>query len=294
MYQAFVSVVLTILSLFTSLKGLSSGQGAKRTEGIYLKYGPAAEQCMDIFLPENVGDTADVVFLIHGGTWTYGDQLEFDEYAKQAAKYGYVGVSADHRKLSNNVRAAGMNEDILAAVSALKDYLTANGIVPRGMAVAGHSSGAHLALMYSYTHHQDSPIPISFVVGASAPTDLTLLGRSAVLASGQYFLMTALAEEEISGLTVNTDAARAALAKVDPVDVVTPDVPPTLLVHGDADDLIVYENAAMLYEILKENGVDAELVAFPGEGHHIRTAPEALRQLLMERTLAWTEKYFQR
>ena len=291
MLKTIVSVILAMTAVFTNLQGFFSKPKTYLTDGVFLKYGAAANQCMDIFMPENPGDTVDVVLTIHGGSWMYGDQLQFDEYAKQAAKYGYVGVSMDHRKLNNNVRAQGMNEDILNAVAAVKRYLNDNGLSAGKMVVAGHSSGAHLALLYSYTHYKDSPIPIAFVTAASAPGDLVLFAQGSMTASNNYFLMTALSDENITAATVGSGQARALLAKINPIDLVTPEVPPTILLHGDMDEIVPYECADRLYKTLRSNGVDAQLLTYKGQVHSLNLAPEKMKQARLELMLSWAEKY---
>ena len=43
--------------------------------------------------------------------------------------------------------------------------------------------------------------------------------------------------------------------------------PPTLLMHGDADRLVSYENSRRMYEALKAAGNDVRLITVPGQGH---------------------------
>lgn len=290
MLKIFVSVLLTLVSLITNMQGILS-RPTEPEGGVLLKYGSSPSQYMDVFLPEELGDTANVVIAIHGGSWMFGDQRQFDEYAKQAAEHGYVGVSVDYRKLSNNARALGMNDDIFAAVSELRSYLYTKGIETGKMIVAGHSSGAHLALLYAYTHYEDSPIPIAFVTACSAPADLRLFVNGEQKNNNGYMLLTALANENITAATIDGEEAKAALAKIDPIELVTPDVPPTILVHGDNDELVPYENSTELYEALQANGVDAELIVYEGQGHFIRSAPEEMQQRRLDTMLAWAERY---
>ena len=66
---------------------------------------------------------------------------------------------------------------------------------------------------------------------------------------------------------------------------------PTLLAHGDDDDVVAFENSVRLCEKLKANGVASELVTYPGEGHFIRFSPIEMRQALMQRVLEWTKIY---
>jgi dipeptidyl aminopeptidase/acylaminoacyl peptidase len=52
-----------------------------------------------------------------------------------------------------------------------------------------------------------------------------------------------------------------------PIRKVTPDYPPTLLLHGDEDTDVPYQQSVMMNESLEEFGVDHELVTIEGGEH---------------------------
>ena len=55
--------------------------------------------------------------------------------------------------------------------------------------------------------------------------------------------------------------------QISPINHVTPDDPPTLIIHGDADKLVPIQQSELIVEKLKEAGVEAKLVVKPGAGH---------------------------
>ena len=55
--------------------------------------------------------------------------------------------------------------------------------------------------------------------------------------------------------------------QISPIYHVTPDDPPTLIIHGDADKLVPIQQSETIVEKLKEAGVEAKLVVKPGAGH---------------------------
>src|SRR5205085_4407803 len=63
------------------------------------------------------------------------------------------------------------------------------------------------------------------------------------------------------------------LKAISPITHVTPDDPPTLIIHGDADTLVTIQQSRMMVEKLKAAGVTAELVVKPGAGHGWLTMP---------------------
>jgi acetyl esterase/lipase len=55
--------------------------------------------------------------------------------------------------------------------------------------------------------------------------------------------------------------------QISPVYHVTPDDPPTLIIHGDADRLVPLQQSQLIVEKLKGAGVDTKLVVKKGAGH---------------------------
>jgi dipeptidyl aminopeptidase/acylaminoacyl peptidase len=54
---------------------------------------------------------------------------------------------------------------------------------------------------------------------------------------------------------------------ISPLYFVDPKDPPILVIHGDADVLVPYEQATRFMEKLEEAGVEHKLVTKPGAGH---------------------------
>lgn len=55
--------------------------------------------------------------------------------------------------------------------------------------------------------------------------------------------------------------------QISPVNHVSADDPPTLIIHGDADQLVPIQQAEIIINKLKAAGVTAELHVKPGAGH---------------------------
>jgi hypothetical protein len=54
---------------------------------------------------------------------------------------------------------------------------------------------------------------------------------------------------------------------VSPIEQVTPDDAPTLLLHGDQDTLVPDSHSRTMHQALKDKGVATELIIVPGAGH---------------------------
>ena len=72
-------------------------------------------------------------------------------------------------------------------------------------------------------------------------------------------------------LLENKDAA----AKASPITYVSKDAPPFLIMHGDRDRTVPFNQSELLYAALKKAGVDATFVPMKGAGHGFG-GPEAI------------------
>lgn len=57
------------------------------------------------------------------------------------------------------------------------------------------------------------------------------------------------------------------LKKIDPVMNVTSLFPPTCIVHGDADEMVPIEMSNAMFQRLKEEDIDCDMIKVPGEPH---------------------------
>jgi dipeptidyl aminopeptidase/acylaminoacyl peptidase len=55
--------------------------------------------------------------------------------------------------------------------------------------------------------------------------------------------------------------------QISPIFHVTPDDPPTLIVHGDGDTLVPLQQSEVIVDRLKKTGVEVKLVVKKGAGH---------------------------
>ena len=64
---------------------------------------------------------------------------------------------------------------------------------------------------------------------------------------------------------------------------------PTLIIHGDEDDVTSISNSRELYRALRERGVTTQFVHYPREGHGLSEPNHRLDEL--RRCLAWTDRH---
>src|SRR5688572_19028153 len=76
---------------------------------------------------------------------------------------------------------------------------------------------------------------------------------------------SALAESQLIGGPVQETKAQVAMAN--PITYVSRDDPPFLIMHGDRDTRVPYNQSELLHAALKKAGVEVTFVAIKGGGH---------------------------
>jgi dipeptidyl aminopeptidase/acylaminoacyl peptidase len=140
---------------------------------------------------------------------------------------------------------------------------------PDRLGVLGGSAGGHLSLVIGTASDDGDP----------SAEDLVLRGDDRVAAVVAYYPPVDLrggargtdpANGNENFPAMNFDPADA--AAVSPLVQVTPDDPPTLLIHGDQDELVNVSNSHLMYEALQEHGIESKLIIIEGAGHGFRGA----------------------
>ena len=282
-YEAIRRVFIGLLALISFFVNLTATPTKNKTpdDALSVVYADTACGDLKLFLPEtsDAQKPTDVLLTVHGGAWVSGGAHIFYDDCRAAAKAGYVAASMNYSKIFNGASAADMVREVGLAIAALKAELESRGVRYGKLILAGHSAGAHIMLLYAYTHYQDCPMDIAFVVSNCAPVDILsdIKAHSSGVGLAGYAILSALTKEVITPATLakNADAIRA----VSPIDQITPDVPPTVVLQGTKDRLVAYQNSLDLYDALRKNGVDSVHIAYEGAGHFLGSkGGEAVRQ----------------
>ena len=227
---------------------------------------------MDVYYPENPNGYG-IVF-ISGSGWTRELGLDAtplkesgqeEIYAVPLAAAGYTVFGINHRA-SPRFRHPAHLEDAQRAVRFVRHHADEFGIDPDRIGAMGGSSGGHLVSMLGVLDGKSggedaSPVnresaKVQAVVARAAPTDLTLSSSGSV---HPLFGFRRSARKD------SVESQRFVAAS--PVTHVTADDPPVLLIHGDADDVVSYENAEVMKAALDGAGVPVDLLRVPGAGH---------------------------
>jgi acetyl esterase/lipase len=222
-----------------------------------LPYADGGEQRMlDLYLPDKMGFTT-VVFT-YGGGWHAGSRKSVTPIGGRLQGLGYGCALLSHR-LAPKDKFPAQAEDVAAAFAWVKKNIGARGGDPKRVVLMGHSSGAHLSLLVAtdpkyLAAHKLSPADIAGVVGLSTPVDLE--PREDKKGFGDALL----AGKGAGAFSRDVAVMRAA----SPIQHVSKDLPPTLLVVGEKDFPMLEGDARAFVE--KAKGVGREVTTFVGKG----------------------------
>lgn len=220
------------------LNALAPRQGVARQLG--LAYGAGPRRMLDVYAPEGARGVPLVVFL-YGGSWQGGERGMYRWLGASLAGAGLACVVPDYR-VWPEVGFPALLEDPAAAVAWARENAARFGAAPGRLVLAGHSAGAHLAVMLAL---QGRARPRG-VVGLAGPYDFLPLSDPALRA--------------IFGPEADWPASQ-------PVNFVHPGAPPMLLAAGTKDTTVLPRNTTRLAARLRAAGGAVEERLYPGLGH---------------------------
>lgn len=252
------STALLVGSVFTSCNKES---GTAESVMKNVKFGSDAAQAMDIYLPAGRTSTnTKVIVFIHGGSWSGGDKADFDvninAIRPQLTDYAIFNINYRLANIQNQHPA--QMEDVQSALDFISAKAAEYKVNANKIALVGASAGAHLALLHAYKNSRNGSIKA--VVDLFGPTNLTTLYTNhPVPAASQPVLVNFL------GTTPSANPSKYADAS--PVNFVSAQSPPTLILHGDADFIVPISQSSTLRVALLGVGAKVEMHSYIGEGH---------------------------
>lgn len=230
-----------------------------------LKYGSEKGQSFDFYLPENNENYDNVLISLHGGSWSMGDKADYSKETEEFAKrLNIPTVNMNYRMTP--ALLPQMMEDVELCMNYVKEYAKQYGCDFKKCILRGFSAGAHICMNYAYRKKNESPLEIRFLIGEAAPADLAApLGGPA-----PAFICRGLSN--ITGVKItraNWAEHVDIMEELSPINYITPDSVPTLLLHGTMDYLVGYKTAQKTLKVLEENNVPCALVSFEGLQHQM-------------------------
>jgi acetyl esterase/lipase len=232
-------------------------------------------QRLDLYLPtqRSSDQPLPVIVWIHGGAWRAGNKAGgFGQLRKYVSSGDYVGVSVGYR-LTDEATWPGQIHDCKAAIRWIRGNANKYNLDPDRLGVWGSSAGGHLVAMLGTAgdvealegalgEHTETSSRVTCVVDYFGPSELLTMGD---YPSRMDHNAPNSPESRLVGGTLqqNQDVARQA----SPITYVSKDDPPFLIVHGDQDMRVPYNQSQRLAERLRDAGVDTTLITITGGGH---------------------------
>ncbi len=239
---------------------------------------------LDVLKPKSGANGAAILYMVSGG-WVsrWAPPKESADRFQFLLGKGFTVVIVRHGS-SPRYHVPDAVSDVRRAVRFVRYNAKQWGVDPNRLGVHGGSAGGHLSLvlgMASDAGDASAEEPfmresnrVASVVAYYPPVDLRTMARGAVPATeGQRFP------------ALNFEKEKA--ADISPILFVTPDDPPTLLIHGDADTTVNISHSQRMFQALQENKIKSNFITLPGAGHGFRDADAQKAQAAL---VAWFEE----
>jgi acetyl esterase len=223
---------------------------------------------LDAHIPDGKGPFAAAI-LVHGGAWVAGDRTNNVQPLMQPladAKFAWFSISyrlaADVAR--NPIGAAmqmGTAEgDVRRAVAFVKQHASEYRVDPKRIVLIGESAGGQLASMAALRPDADGAV--QGVVAFYTPSDLATLVRTSALIPDNV-------RDAVKG-TLFDNILMAGLTEFSPINAVSAEAPPFLLIHGTDDNVVPFAQSERFCDKLRESKVGCEIYPVKGGGHGIR------------------------
>jgi len=224
---------------------------------------------LDLYMPSGVTSPPLVVW-VHGGAWRNGTKA--NPPTRFLVDNGFALASLDFRQ-STDAPFPAMVHDIKAGIRFLRSKAATYGYRTDRMAIAGDSSGGHLALLVGVSGGAKE---LEGTVG-DAPDESSRV-QAIIDYYGASNLTTILAQSTPFGLGVREPAlqlllgglpdAKPALAKAaSPVNYVDRTDPPLLIFHGDQDPQMPINQSHEIHGAYEKLAMDVTFTVLHGAKH---------------------------
>lgn len=230
------------------MNALSPRDRSARRVARDIAYGAHDRQRLDVYAPDGEGPWPVVTFF-YGGGWDSGSKDLYGWAAQALAAKGFLVALPDYRVVPD-VHFPGFVEDAAAAVAQVRRIAGDHGGDPGRLAVAGHSAGAHLALMIALDERYLAAVGAAGAIQAAAGL------------SGPYEFLPF----DVSA-SINAFAQWPRPEETQPITYARGDGPPVWLAHGGRDRTVHAEDSELLAAAIEAAGGEAELRLYPDLDH---------------------------
>lgn len=244
---------------------------------------------LTIYLPSEKKATGAAVVICPGGGY---DHLSMDREGHQIAQrlnsMGIAGFILKYRHSGDGYGHPAPLQDAQRAIRIVRSRAKELGIDPKRVGIMGFSAGGHLASSAG-THFQNNYYePSDTIDKSSCRPDFMILLYPVI--SFTRWCAHSRSRQNLLGKNPDEKLVENLSNELQ----VTPETPPTFLVHSDQDKAVPAENSIFFYLALRRTGVPAEMHIYQHGSHGsaiedkygvISTWPERCEDWMRERGL---------
>ncbi len=216
-----------------------------------IPYGDGPRRMLDVYAPRPADTPAPVVVFFYGGNWDSGSKAMYRFVGAALAARGVVTVIPDYR-VYPQVRFPAFMYDAAAAIAWTRANVARFGGDPHRLFVMGHSAGGQIATLLAldpgYLRSVDlsAALDVCGVVGLAGPYDFLPLH-----------------DDELKTIF----GPEAEQPRSQPINYVSAQAPPMLLLAGRDDNTVDPANTQRLAARLRAAGASVQDELYPGIGH---------------------------
>ena len=223
-------------------------------------YGADPKQTLDAYLPAGrKTTTTKVIIFIHGGGWSGGDKSELTQFVDTIKNRlpDWAVFNINYRLATGAPNLFPTQElDVKKAIEFIYSKRSEYGISDK-FVLLGASAGGHLSCLHAYKYN--SPVKIKAVVDFFGPTDLVDMFNNPANFLVPFQLMSVTGGTPTTIPTIYADA--------NPLNYITAQSPPTIILHGGADIVVLPSQSVLLKNKLTSFGVSNQYIFYPTENH---------------------------
>jgi acetyl esterase/lipase len=239
---------------------------------------------MDVIAPRARANGLGLIFVVSGGWRSRPEAIRPEIYAP-FLQHGYTIFAVVHGT-QPKFTVPEIIQDVHRAVRFIRCHARDYHIDPDHLGITGGSAGGHLSLMIGTAgtagdaKAKDPVERVSSRVQAVAcffpPTDFLNWGREGAVLDYKHMDKRFKAaidfqlfdtEERIFKRVTDDKKVSEILRDISPISHVSRDDPPTLIIHGDKDELVPLQQSERMVARLKASRVPANLIVKKGCGH---------------------------